>query len=337
MTAVANNLLIGFNPGRFGQLSIGDFFQRGTNTGSSDTFVSSSEEGERPVEEPSFWTRLVQSVVNTGRRAWRVMREFNPFTQAFNLCEDMRVRSYVQEAQNRNGLGTEEYHRSLQYTSGQNNENALFRYHHSNSNKDLIVLVLGNSQTFDTDCGINTLAERFHRAGHSVIVLRTGQAAHSLRNRFFLSNDFRLHTDVVYAHDRNIINDIRNRTGIFSGLRSQQAHLIGFSFGGGTVINYTNETCNESGLPIRSVACIDPVRLGHYHLAQPEIRTPGNCSPKRPYLQVVQNESYLVNGENINSNNPGITSVNIPECTHSSIAENQSVQDRIFDFVKGKS
>ena len=226
MNAIAPALEVRQNlttPGQFIPVAVSSSGGSAVSTGGRDSFRSHSEV---PAERPSFFTRFIQGVVSIARNIWSVIREFNPFTQAFNLSERMRIRGPVQEVQNRNGLSMEDYQKSIQYIPGQNNERAVFRYFPppSDSNKDLIILVLGNTQTFDTDCGINTLAERFHQAGHPVLVLRTGDAEQSLRYRFG-SSDPSLHTEVVYAHGRNIINAARNREGLFSGIDRKSTRL----------------------------------------------------------------------------------------------------------------
>ncbi len=335
MTAVAGNLITGFGQSiRRLFASFIPSLDEAVPANDTDSFSTEQKTEEAVQETPSLWTRLSQSVINGGRKIWGAIREYNPFSQAFNLIERYRIKNSVKAAENRNDLNTEDYHRSIQYNPGQNNDNAIFRYYPSNSNQDAVVLILGNTQTHDSNCGINTLAERFHQAGHPVIVLRTGDAAQSLRNRFFLSNDFNLHTEVVYAHSRNVINDIRNRTGIFSNLGSQRVHLIGHSFGGGTSIRYTNEPGNNTGLPVASVSTTDPVMLGHYHLANPERRLPGNGNTPTPYLHFYQDNSYFINGEPLNTGDRNVTSVYIPGSTHNTITEEETVQDRIFNFVR---
>ena len=329
MTGVAENLLIGHSPALSGLFTAhGRSTAENSTNGDIDRFNPSAQ--TQVEESPSFWTRLVQRIVNTGRNIWSVIREFNPFTQFFNFCEGIRARRPIQEAENRNGLNIEDYQRSIQYTPGQNNDRALFRYYESDSDKNLIIIIVGNTEDLDTR---SEFAERFHQAGHPVLVLRTGDAGESLRNRFFLSNDFSSHTAVVYTHNRNIINDARNRIGIFSGLRSQGADIIAHSFGGGTAIEYTNEAGNASGIPIRRVACTDPVRLGHYHLGRTERRSPQQI----PYLHIYQGNSYFLNGEAMYSGNPQITSVHIPRVTHTELPWNQRVQDMIFNFITRRS
>ena len=84
-----------------------------------------------------------------------------------------------------------------------------------------------------------------------------------------------------------------------------------------------NEANNGNGIPISSVACSDPVRLGHYHLARPETRRPNS---QTPYLHIYQDNSYFTNGENLGTHNPNVTSVHMPGLTHTTVTEDQEVK-----------
>ncbi|MBI3591101.1 MAG: hypothetical protein HY094_06995 [Candidatus Melainabacteria bacterium] len=308
-----------------------------------DRFTASNENQDAEIRQVPWYRRLIGNIVDMARRGWRTIRRFNPFTQLFNLVESIRCTPHIENARNRNGISisnNEElrtgYHQPLMFDPEHPNESAIFRYHFSNTNESrpLVVLFLGNSQIHTTPgniAGINELFERFQRAGHNVVVFRVGQASSELRHRFGLSDDCSLHTDVVYQHTINILDDIINCRGEFAHCQKPSRIVLGgYSMGGGFIRRYVAEHGGNIGVPITATASIDAVIPGSYDLGCPDQERP---SHNGSHLNIYQDEDYAIRGAANHRPCNGDVSMYIPNETHEGIDNNQRVQDSFYRFL----
>ncbi len=306
-----------------------------------DTYVSSLNSENSTATQAPWYKRLLQGVINKARNGWRVIRRYNPITLAFNYIENRRVSSHVRNAEARGGATTDneirQYHQSLLFNPQEPNENALFRYHFHNDNspRPLVVLCLGNAQTHLTpanDAGINELYNRFKNAGYNVIAFRASCASTSLKNRFFLSNDFSLHPQVIEAHMSNILQDIINGRGLFRGLQQPtQVAFGGYSFGGGCVHNMiSNWRAIGRNIPIAASVYIDPIQHGQYNLGCPIENRPNH---EGRHCLFYQEGSIGINGVHQNGLRTNDRSYAVPERYHCDIDDDPAVLQRAFSFI----
>ena len=254
-----------------------------------------------------------------------------------NSLERLRISGELRRAQNRNGARIDDnealsqYHSSLEFNPESPCENALFRYYPSTTNKPLVVLFLGNSQTHTTPAataGINELAERLRRSGHPVIVFRVGCASNELWHKLCISSDCSLHTEVVYKHTVNILDDLFHGRGRFENLpRPPAAIFAGYSFGAGTLQRYLLE--NRPPVPVLRTASIDPIQLGSYNLGLPDTERPRH---QGVHFTAYQNNS-AINGSYPDGHHPGDISIHFPNETHNTIDENREVLRRVYQFL----
>ena len=287
----------------------------------SDQVVLSAEheEGTKPVEQPSFFTRAVQWVVNLGRGLVNGIKQ--PFCRAFNFVQGCRVRNHLESIADERGNDDQSlrtFHASHEFDlANPDNERALFRYYRSNSDKPAVILVLGNSQNFDEDAGINRLAQRLHQDGHPVLALRAGNVLRGLSYGLHLSSNPGQNVCYRYESNRQIIDDLRQRRGIFSDLRSSGCVLGGYSLGAGTVVRYTHEQNSNNGIPIIAGVCMDgiddPLELGIAERRRPKING--------PVINIHQNNSYCLNGEPHDDSRHGDVTLCFSNETHNSIDE----------------
>ncbi len=306
-----------------------------------DTYVSSLNNEESSATQVPWYKRLLQGVINKARNGWMAIRRYNPITLAFNYFENRRVSSHLRNAEARGGATTDneirQYHQSLLFNPQEPNENAFFRYHFHNDNKPrpLVVLCLGNDQTHLTpakDAGMNELYNRFKDAGYNVIAFRVSCASTSLKNRFFLSNDFSLHPQVIEAHMSNILQDIVNGRGLFRGMqRPTQVGFAGYSFGGGCV---NNTICNwgtiGGNVPIAASVYIDPIQHGQYNLGCPIENRPNHNGR---HCLFYQQNSIGINGVRQNGLRTNDRAYAVPERYHCDVDDDPTVLRRAFSFI----
>ncbi len=319
-------------------------FQTLNHPGSNneDCFVGESPEASpRESIQLPWHSRVLNRVVHTARTIWMGIRRYNPFTQIFNLIENARANPHVRRAESRNGATTNDeirrYHESILFNPSSPDENAIFRYHFSNTNQSrpLIVLALGNSQTHMTPentAGVNRLFNRFRDAGHNVVIFRTGCVSNELNGRFLGGGNLGLHPRVVETHMRNVLEDIINGRGLFAGFaRPTQVAFAGYSFGGGCIDNVIRKWNSIGGnIPVSSTAYIDPIQHGACNLASPVESRPNHS---RRHCLFYQNNSIAVCGRHSPQIRNGDISLEVPSTYHETIDDNPMVQQRVFDFI----
>lgn len=270
-----------------------------------------------------------------------------------SLTSRSDLRFELEKAAKRNGADInddkklKEYHSSLEFDPNNPDERKIFRYfppksqlkqnrlgekyyhYNPNESKPFIFLILGNKQKHTWDTGINTLAERFQEAGYHTFVFRTGDAEEELLYKTYMSNDSSLHTEIVYQHTKNIMDDALNRRGKFKDLPKSNGMIIGgYSFGGGTTVNLTHEY--NGNIPIIATFTVDPVVLSSFDLGNGEKRRPRHSGS---HFNAYQKNDIALRGGCHKCETPSDVSMFCPRDNHISIIENEDLQDEIFNFV----
>ena len=339
MTAGVQSLHIGQSPSVSGQFTPATVSSAGNSfVQSRDSFVAHSEEPQDTAERPSFFTRLVQGIVNTARNVWRFIRQYNPITWLFNRIEQITVSGLLENARNRNGATTqtelENYHRSIEYNPDSlDNKNAIFRFQrstrHNGGLRQLVVISLGHTHDFDTPthtAGIHELTQRFLDAGCDVLTVRSGTMSHELWNRFGVASP--LHPQVVETHVGNLIEDAYRGVGIFPG-SYQGLSAVCYSFGAGCFQHNLERLKN---IPIRATVYIDPIQHRAHELACPIEDRPQHSGS---HCLFYQENSYFVNGTLQSGLRLGdrATQIHRRDICHLSIDNHPPVLNGAFEFV----
>ena len=340
MTAGVQSLHIGQNPsvsGQFTPVTVSSAF--GSTVQSGDRFVACPEEAQVTTEKPSFFTRLVQGIVNTARNIWKFVRQHNPITWLFNRIEQITVSGLLENARNRNGATTqtelENYHRSIEYNpDSPNNNNAIFRFQrstgHNGGPRQLVVISLGHTHDFDTPthiAGIHGLTQRFLDAGCDILTVRSGIMSHEFWNRFGVASP--LHPQVVETHVGNLIEDAYRGVGIFSGCNYQGVSAVCYSFGAGSFQHNLERLQN---VPIMATVYIDPVQHRAHELASAIEDRPQHSGG---HCLFYQENSYFINGTLQSGLRPGdmATQIHGADICHSSIDNHQGVLQEVLRFI----
>lgn len=311
----------------------------------SDEFIPVQQDATEPASKPSLKTRFKNHVCNfidQIRSAWRQIRILNPFTHLLNFIEYIRCSKHLRAAKERNGAKTEEalkeYHRSLQFNPNNPCKKSLYRTHFSSNNKPkpLVVLFLGNNQNLLTpreQAGMNELYEKLKRNKNiDLVIFRVGEATCDIKHKWFMG-DCSVHTNVVFEHTSNIIEDIINCKGQFRGrIKPSEALFLGYSFGGGTVDKILREKWGKIGgnIPVSSI-CIDPIKLGAYNLGCPVEERPPHS---RKHIVFYQDNSTAINGTYQMGLKPGDICIKVPGANHDTIDNNENIHRYIQRRVR---
>ena len=313
-----------------------------------DRFIPS--ENNPPQEQPQqnipWYRRLFQNIVDKARNIWKTIRKYNPITHIFNAIERFRIAPHLRNARTRNGARTEEelaaYHRSLLYDPQNPDESRLFTEHspqnpQTGTARPLIIINLGNNQTIGDDeekAGLKRLfkmlKERHPEA--DIMMFRVGNASSELSYWACMTSDPSLHTNVVYEHTRNLINDRINCRGHF--VNSDRVSIvisIGYSFGAGTQCNYLNDWQNIGGnTPVPLSVSIDAIELGTNGLGCPVIERP--CTSQRHY-NFYQPNSTLIRGTRFNGTRQRDICMCLQNDTHDYIDNNERLLRTITSII----
>ena len=228
-------------------------------------------------QSSSSWRGFLGWITNVGRSIAQIITA--PFRAIFKNIEELRLEEALEEARTRGGVDANNnealtaYHQTL--------EGEYFQYHppsDPNSNLPAVVVVYGNRQEFDQDCGPTRLVRELIRQGHPVLALRPGFASSTALYRYCLSSDHSEHLEHRYAVNSTLIEDFTNHRGLFSNLDDREFIYCGYSLGGGTGIRYTHENPNNNFIaavniaPVHHQSCL--TALGVAEIRRPNISGP---------------------------------------------------------------
>ena len=265
------------------------------------------------------------------------------------FISNQRLSSDLTSAKNRDGARTEEelkeYHKSLRYEEDlkslryvRNNldPKKIYSTHFSNQkgSKPLLILFLGNEQTHEwLFSGMNGIKDRFAKDGDvDIVIFRVGNASDELKYKYFMSSDASLHSRIVYQHSLNIIEDIINGKGEFTGREKPSKVLIaGFSWGGGTSSKLLNEDWDKigQGIPVAASAHIDAIELGIENWGRPVTRRPRHS---QNHIVFYQKNSTLLNGSG--QENADVEHRDDGDNDHMGLDINDDVLDKVYNYLR---
>lgn len=311
----------------------GNYFQAGLATISKTVSDLSKDIGDLSLE-----------IFNTGRKAIKYLVKDSILDINLNEYQAQRAKEVLNNAKTRNGAKTNEgiaqYHDSIRYSK--TNDKGIFKSHKASGDepKKLVILLMGNLQSpgmSEDEAGILKIYNELKKADkHDLLLCRVGSAHEDLKHKFYISDDARLNTDVVYEHISNLIEDRCHEQGSFSDHKKpKEIDVIGFSWGAGVQKKLEQRWQKITGTESARTACIDAIQYGCNNFGDAVCKRPNYSSQ---HLNIYQNNEYSLNGEKNKKEKEkdvfiDVNQIDPSKPNHRTIDDSQAVIKRVLDYI----
>lgn len=128
--------------------------------------------------------------------------------------------------------------------------------------KPLFILILGQVEGLDYPSDISGIIHFYERLVKedkgTVLLFRTGLAEDEIGSMLSSKEGKSLEPNKVFKQTKEIINDFIHK------LKPSEIRFAGYSWGGGTIFNLSQENDWQNRVPVKCTVMIDPIYLGSF-------------------------------------------------------------------------